>query len=86
MIAPRVKTARLPLETWGRRLLLRLQTAADERAWSRYGFEFLMFGIKQGWACLFGASLASLLFGSRSRSTPSSCAVRGSFGSESFVI
>ena len=52
---------RLPLETWGRHWLLRLQTAADRAAWSRYGFEFLMFGIKQGWACLFGGAMLALL-------------------------
>lgn len=78
--------SRLPLESRGRRWLAGLQARADRRAWSRFAFAFLMFGIKQGWACLFGASLKSLLFGSRSRSTPSSCAARGSFGSESFVI
>ncbi len=52
---------RLPLETWGRHWLGRLQTAADRAAWSRYGFEFLMFGIKQGWACLFGGAMLALL-------------------------
>jgi len=52
---------RLPLETWGRHWLLRLQTAADRAAWSRYGFEFLMFGIKQAWACLFGGAMLALL-------------------------
>jgi len=55
------ESPRLPLETLGRQWLLRLQTAADRRAWSRYGFEFLMFGIKQGWACLFGGAMLALL-------------------------
>ncbi len=53
----------LPLETWGRRLLGRLQAWADRAAWSRYGFEFLMFGLKQGWACLFGGLMLVLLMG-----------------------
>ncbi len=54
---------RLPLETWGRHWLERLQVWADRRAWSRYGFEFLMFGLKQGWACLFGGAMLALLVG-----------------------
>lgn len=29
--------------------------------WSGYAFEFLAFGIKQGWACLFGALMLALL-------------------------
>jgi uncharacterized membrane protein YoaT (DUF817 family) len=56
-------TIRLPLEIRGRRRLGRLQTWADRRAWSRYGFEFLMFGLKQGWACLFGGAMLALLLG-----------------------
>lgn len=56
-------SVRLPLETLGRRWLLHLQTTADQRAWSCYGFEFLMFGIKQGWACLFGGAMLALLLG-----------------------
>ena len=52
---------RLPLELWGRHWLERLQLWADRRAWSRYGFEFLMFGLKQGWACLFGGAMLALL-------------------------
>ena len=55
------ESRRLPLETWGRHWLGRLQHWADQRAWSRYGFEFLMFGIKQGWACLFGGAMLALL-------------------------
>ncbi|MDZ4364716.1 DUF817 domain-containing protein [Brevundimonas sp.] len=41
--------------------MLRVQTAADRAAWSRYAFEFLMFGIKQGWACLFGGAMLALI-------------------------
>ncbi|MDZ4111361.1 MAG: DUF817 family protein, partial [Brevundimonas sp.] len=52
---------RLPLETWGRHGLGRLQVWADRRAWSRHGFEFLMFGLKQAWACLFGGAMLALL-------------------------
>ncbi|WP_339873822.1 DUF817 domain-containing protein [uncultured Brevundimonas sp.] len=57
MIADR----RLPLETWGRHWLVRLQVVADRAVWSRHAFEFLMFGIKQGWACLFGGAMLTLL-------------------------
>ena len=56
-------TERLPLEAWGRDLLTRLQSWSDRAAWSRYGFEFLMFGLKQGWACLFGGLMLALLVG-----------------------
>jgi len=56
-------TGRLPLEAWGRKLLLRLQLRSDQAAWTRYGFEFLMFGLKQGWACLFGGLMLALLVG-----------------------
>ena len=55
--------ARLPLEAWGRDLLARLQAWSDRAAWSRYAFEFLMFGLKQGWACLFGGLMLALLVG-----------------------
>jgi len=56
-------SGRLPLEAWGRKLLSRLQVRSDQAAWSRYGFEFLMFGLKQGWACLFGGLMLALLVG-----------------------
>jgi uncharacterized membrane protein YoaT (DUF817 family) len=54
---------RLPLETFGRRLLADLQAWSDRAAWSRYTFEFLMFGLKQAWACLFGGAMLVLLVG-----------------------
>lgn len=54
---------RLPLEAWGRGHLARMQAWSDRAAWSRYGFEFLMFGLKQGWACLFGGLMLVLLMG-----------------------
>ncbi|MBA4000384.1 DUF817 domain-containing protein [Brevundimonas sp.] len=54
---------RLPLEVWGRHWLGRLQQWTDRRRTTRWGFEFLMFGIKQGWACLFGGLMLALLVG-----------------------
>lgn len=51
----------LPVERWGRRLLTALQSRADQTAPGRFGFEFLMFGLKQGWACVFGAAMLALL-------------------------
>jgi uncharacterized membrane protein YoaT (DUF817 family) len=56
--------ARLPLERWGRDLLARVQAHADRTRLGGWAFEFLMFGLKQGWACLFGAVMLALLFGS----------------------
>ena len=53
---------RLPLERWGRDLLAALQARADRTRPGRWAFEFLMFGLKQGWACLFGAIMVALLF------------------------
>ncbi len=43
-----------------RRLGLRAQARGR---WSAYGYEFLRFGIKQGWACLFGGLMCALLIG-----------------------
>ena len=40
----------------------RLQTL-EKIAAGRYAFEFLMFGLKQGWACLFGGLMLALLLG-----------------------
>ncbi len=53
---------RLPLERWGRDLLVRLQARADRTRTGAWAFEFLMFGLKQGWACLFGGLMLALLF------------------------
>ncbi|HEY0053133.1 MAG TPA: DUF817 domain-containing protein [Caulobacteraceae bacterium] len=60
-----MSTARrkLPVETWGRRILAAVQARADRSPLGRYGFEFLMFGLKQGWACLFGGLMLVLLMG-----------------------
>jgi uncharacterized membrane protein YoaT (DUF817 family) len=52
---------RLPLERWGRDLLARVQTQADSTWLGRHAFEFLMFGLKQGWACIFGGAMLALL-------------------------
>ena len=57
------ETHRLAWEERGRRSLESLQAWSDRAAWSRYGFEFLMFGLKQGWACLFGGLMLVLLMG-----------------------
>jgi len=54
---------RLPLERWGRVQLDRLRRRARDRRSTRWGFEFLMFGLKQGWACLFGGLMLGLLIG-----------------------
>lgn len=45
--------------------------ALDERArpwarqsrWNGYAYEFLLFGLKQAWACLFGGLMLVLLVG-----------------------
>ena len=54
---------RLPLEAWGRRLLAALQRRADRTRLGGWAFEFLMFGLKQAWACLFGGLMLALLVG-----------------------
>ncbi len=37
--------------------------AAAQGRWASFGYEFLRFGIKQGWACLFGGLMLALLLG-----------------------
>jgi uncharacterized membrane protein YoaT (DUF817 family) len=47
--------------------------ALDDRArpwsrrsrWNGYAYEFLLFGLKQAWACLFGALMLALLVGTK---------------------
>ena len=39
-----------------------VRVAAGLRAWT---YEFLLFGFKQGWACLFGGLLLALMLGTR---------------------
>ena len=46
---------------WGRGRLSSLQVWADKRAWTRFAFAFLMFGIKQAYACLFGGAMLFLI-------------------------
>ena len=41
----------------------RLGAWASQRAVTRFGYEFVRFGIKQAWACLFGAIMLALLIG-----------------------
>lgn len=53
----------LPLEAWGRRLLVRAQIWADRSRLRGWAFEFLWFGLKQGWACLFGGAMLALILG-----------------------
>ncbi|MCE7032164.1 DUF817 domain-containing protein [Lysobacter sp. GX 14042] len=52
---------RLPLEAWGRRRLSGVQAWADRGPWRHAAFEFLWFGLKQGWACLFGGAMLALI-------------------------
>ena len=61
--APDSPTLRLPLEAWGRQLLAAVQVRTDRSQVGRWAFEFLMFGIKQAWACLFGGLMLALLLG-----------------------
>lgn len=41
----------------------RLERASFNYRWQAWGFEFLLFGFKQGWACLFGALMLAALLG-----------------------
>lgn len=54
---------RLPLEARGRRWLSAAQGWADRSRWRKWVFELLWFGLKQGWACLFGGLLLALIVG-----------------------
>jgi len=51
----------LSSERWLTRRLAGSRAWADRRAWSRYAFECLMFGLKQAWACLFGGLMLAML-------------------------
>jgi len=61
MEAMTLTSHRPPLELLGRRWLSRAQAWADRATWRACAFEILMFGIKQGWACLFGGLLLALI-------------------------
>lgn len=56
-------TNRLPLESWGRRRLIAAQAWTDRSRLRGYVFEFLWFGLKQGWACLFGGLMLAMIVG-----------------------
>jgi len=58
-----ITTRRLPLEALGRRWLTHAEAWADRSPWRRAGYEFLWFGLKQGWACLFGGLMLALIVG-----------------------
>ena len=58
-----IPSSRLPLEIWGRRLMARAEAWADRSRLRRYAYEFLWFGLKQGWACLFGGAMLALILG-----------------------
>ena len=55
------RRAELPIERRGRSILAAVQAVADRSRPGRFAFEFLMFGLKQGWACLFGGAMLALL-------------------------
>ena len=53
------------LERWMNRQARRLiQRAPQGRAWNGL-VEFLVFGVKQAWACIFGAAMLTVLFATR---------------------
>jgi uncharacterized membrane protein YoaT (DUF817 family) len=45
------------------RVRARLETLDFPRPWQRWLYEFLLFGFKQAWACLFGGLMLALLVG-----------------------
>ncbi len=45
------------------RVRARLETLKFPRPWQRWLYEFLLFGFKQAWACLFGGLMLALLVG-----------------------
>ena len=51
----------LSSERWLTRRLAGSRAWADRRAWRRHAFEFLVFGLKQAWACLFGVLMLAML-------------------------
>ncbi len=61
-MSPNQPWRELPVERRGRALLVRLQDQADRSAAGRFLFEFLMFGLKQAWASVFGGALLAMLF------------------------
>ncbi|MGE0180557.1 MAG: DUF817 family protein, partial [Sphingomonas sp.] len=49
------------LHTRFERVRLALETRTVSGGWRSHLYEFLLFGLKQGWACLFGALMLALL-------------------------
>jgi uncharacterized membrane protein YoaT (DUF817 family) len=45
------------------RIRAHLEAAQPTTGWKSWVYEFLLFGFKQGWACLFGALMLALLLG-----------------------
>jgi uncharacterized membrane protein YoaT (DUF817 family) len=43
------------------RVRARLEAAQPTAGWQAWAYEFLLFGFKQGWACLFGALMLAIL-------------------------
>ncbi len=52
---------RLKLEAWLHARREAWRSAFVRGPWTRFIFEFVSFGIKQGWACLFGGLMLALL-------------------------
>ncbi len=56
-----------PDDRWGQSrfhaIRTRFEQAANTPGWRGWTLEFLLFGFKQGWACLFGALMLALLLG-----------------------
>ena len=50
-----------PLHTRFERVRIALERRTVAGGWPSHGYEFLLFGFKQGWACLFGALMLALL-------------------------
>lgn len=54
----RIKGAVAALDVWAR-------PWARRSRWHGYAYEFLLFGLKQAWACLFGGLMLALLIGTK---------------------
>ena len=52
----RIKAQVVAFDTWAR-------PWAEQSQWRGWAYEFLMFGLKQAWACLFGGLMLALLIG-----------------------
>ena len=53
----------LPFEAWAHARFAEAQAWADKSRLRGYAFEFLWFGAKQAWACLFGGAMLALILG-----------------------